>query len=111
MASRDDLRRRCPDFRYESDEDVDGALADAALELDPLAFGAQYEKAACYLAAHMLAFAKRGVEGGAGAGPVTSQGVGTAGFASSPMDDLESTPWGRQFKRLRRRTQLGIMTT
>lgn len=102
-TSLEQLKRRFPEVREFSDDDLNATLEEAAAELNADALGNLYQTAAVYLAAHKLHCTKRTKEGGAGAGPVVSQGITSAGFASAGEEDLASTLPGRMLKGLLQR--------
>lgn len=100
-----------PEFKDVDGETLDAFLSDAALELNPETWGTKFEAASVYLAAHNLALAKRGIQGFAGGGPVSSQGGTSVGFGTSEGEPLKATPYGFQLLRLRRGAMVGPLTS
>jgi hypothetical protein len=116
-ATRDLLRTLCPDVAGETDDRIDTFLTVAAQRLNPPCFGALFQQATIYLAAHLLLRSPAGGTGGAavgglGGGPVTSRKTGdeaisfgspaaaTGTVALSDADLLE-THYGKQFLAIR----------
>ena len=83
-------------------------LAHVAVQLDEVALGDRYDTASLYLAAHLGTLVLRDATGPGG--PVASESVGEASRSYavfSPMGSdavLDSTPWGKEFRRLCRVT-------
>lgn len=87
-------------------------IADVYLTLSASRWGDRYDLAVKYLAAHLGALERRqAASGGTGAvGPVQSMSLGdasvtyavSASASVSTSGDLDSTPWGQAYKRLRR---------
>jgi hypothetical protein len=68
-------------------------------------FGARTTLAACYLAAHYGLLVTRGTNGQSG--PVVSEAldgasISYAAYLGGSSDDLDSTPYGRSYRRLAR---------
>lgn len=109
MAVRDTFNIVAPEF--ETDPNADGMLTIAANRLSPKVFGKQYELATAYLAAHLLAIARRAQtsgSGGGGVGPVTgeragevSRNYGSINFGGKDLAYWGSTPYGVEFLNIR----------
>lgn len=85
----------------------DAILADVYGTLSADRWGDKLDRAAKYLAMHTGTLLLRG-GGLGGVGPVQSESLGDAarsyavGSLSASTDDLDATPWGLAYKRLRR---------
>ncbi len=116
-TTRDLLRILCPDVAGETDDRIDTFLTVAAVRLDAPCFGALFEQATIYLAAHLLLRNPAGGTGGAavgglGGGPVSSRKTGDEAISfGSPAAatgsvalgdaDLLETHYGKQFLAIR----------
>lgn len=108
MGSRDTLKFVAPEFEDLPDATLDKALELAAQRISARAFGAIYEQAAAYMAAHILA-TSRGTQAEAGiGGQITSVSTGDLSIGGQALDTtgagdsaLASTPYGARFLELR----------
>lgn len=102
----DMLKSVAPELGDEEDERLERFIEMAAQRISAKVFGKVYPQAVAYLAAHMVTLSNRKRDTDvAAAGPVTS--VSTGGLSMQfdgggpEGDELDSTPYGRQFQQLR----------
>jgi len=90
----------------------DTILADVADDVGISAFGAKQERAQRYLAAHLLTLSRLKNRNPHASGPITSEKTGplAVSYGSLSKNDgkLDSTVYGREFKRIRDSCIIGI---
>lgn len=96
-----------------TDEEIEVFIALAADRMSPEVWGSRlYPQGLAYLTAHLLTMAARGAAGGGAgaAGPVKQEMAGrvmvsyaTSASAGAGANDLDSTPYGQEFKALQRK--------
>jgi hypothetical protein len=92
-----------PELSGVADDTWDALIADAALQMNVDVWGTRYNLGAKYLVAHLATLTTR-----RGSPLVSSQTVGPVSVSyavGTPTDggsDLESTPYGREYRRLAR---------
>jgi len=93
-----------PDLASLTVDQQNAILADVELQVSESAFGAKYNLACKYLAAHLGTLYRRGAEGASG--PVASERVGsvsrTYAVAKSAATGFGATAYGVQFEALAR---------
>jgi len=102
--TRTDVTDRFAEFTSIGDPEFDDVLADAALQINTRVFGDKADLGTVYLAAHLLGCAHPSL---IPPGRVTSEEMDGTSYKyavadhQAAGDDLDSTPYGRLFKRLR----------